>query len=147
MIDHDHFKECKFEAYQPLLFEADHVQFVVTTKSSRWIVTPINSDIVRMMSYSGYYVITYGFCYTRIQIKKIDIDDYAPGRPLWIPHSHFKAKLPAGDLITATDNPDFECEVKMVGAKQPYNKFNIDISTSQGMTNFCVRLTYDGIII
>ena len=72
-------------------------------------------------------------CNNSVQVKKIDIDDYAPGRTSWIPHSYFKAKLLMGESTSNIDTSDFECNISMIGAKEPYNKFNIDISPSQGM--------------
>ena len=42
----EHFKLTKFEADQPLLFEADSIEFDVSTGSKRWKVTPVNSHVV-----------------------------------------------------------------------------------------------------
>ena len=45
--------------------------------------------------------------------------------PAWIPHSHHRAKF----LGIASDAVcDLECNVDIIGAKQPHNKLTIDIS-------------------
>ena len=59
-----------------------------------------------------------------IKVKKKDVDQFVPGKTSWIPYSHFKAKF-SGDLSSLCD---LECVVDVVGAREPNNKFNIDIT-------------------
>ena len=59
-----------------------------------------------------------------IKVKKKDVDHFVPGKTSWIPYSHFKAKF-SGDLSSLCD---LECVVDVVGAREPNNKFNIDIT-------------------
>ena len=58
------------------------------------------------------------------------MDLFVPGETSWIPYSHFKAKF-LGDV---TSIPDLEGVVNVVGAKEPHNKFTVDI-TPKGMLN------------
>ena len=63
-------------------------------------------------------------------MEKKAIDSFAPGKTTWVPYSQFKAVL-SGDI---TDKiPPFECEVKLQGAKEPNNRFTVDIRTSSGI--------------
>ena len=61
-----------------------------------------------------------------IQVKKEEVDCFRPGRE--IPHCHLKAKF-TGDLANI---PDLECHVNVLGAREPHNKFVIDISPMPG---------------
>ena len=60
-------------------------------------------------------------CYD-VQVLKEEVDCFKPGNR--IPHCHLKAKF-AGDLANI---PDLECHVDLLGAREPYNKFTIDIT-------------------
>ena len=55
---------------------------------------------------------------------KRDVDCFIPGQTSWIPCTKFKAKF-SDDLSHICD---LECDVDIIGAKQPHNKFVIDIS-------------------
>ena len=59
-----------------------------------------------------------------IKVKKKYVDRFDTDKTSWIPHSHFKAKF-SGDLSSLCD---LECVVDVVGAREPNNKFNIDIT-------------------
>ena len=61
-----------------------------------------------------------------VQVKKEEVDCFRPGRE--IPHCHLKAKF-TGDLANI---PDLECHVDVLGAREPHNKFVIDISPMPG---------------
>ena len=52
------------------------------------------------------------------------MDSFTHSETSWVPHSHFRAKF-QGDISSITD---LECDVDVVGAKHPHNKFAIDIS-------------------
>ena len=53
-----------------------------------------------------------------------EVDSFMPGKR--IPHCHLKAKF-SGDL---TAIPDLECDIDVLGARQPHNKFAIDFTPS-----------------
>ena len=60
---------------------------------------------------------------------KKDVDQFVPGKTSWIPYSHFKAKF-CGDLTTISD---LECVINVIGAREPHNKFTIDIIPNNSM--------------
>ena len=62
-------------------------------------------------------------------MAKKAIDSFAPGKTSWVPYSQFKAVL-SGDI--ANRIPPLECEVKLHGAKEPNNRFTVDIRASSG---------------
>ena len=49
-----------------------------------------------------------------------------------IPHCHLKAKF-SGDL---TAIPDLECDIDVLGARQPHNKFVIDSTPSVEVSDY-----------
>ena len=57
-------------------------------------------------------------------MRREDVDSFTHSETSWIPYSHFRAKF-HGDISSITD---LECDVDVVGAKKPHNKFAIDIS-------------------
>ena len=62
--------------------------------------------------------------------KKI-VDSFTPGKTSWIPYSQFKAILLSRET---TDNiPALECEVDLIGVKEPHNRFTVDIRPSPGI--------------
>ena len=66
-------------------------------------------------------------------MKKDDIDEFVPEEDSLIPYSQFMAKY-CGDIKVVENIPALECEIDLVGAKEPC-KVAIDISPSpQGMT-------------
>ena len=68
-----------------------------------------------------------------LQVAKKAVDKFTPGKTSWIPYSQFKAIL-SGNITDTI--PALECEVDLIGAKEPYNKFTIDIRPSPGM---CIK--------
>lgn len=58
------------------------------------------------------------------QVRKEDVDSFTLSETSWIPYSHFRAKF-NGDRTAIID---LECDVDVIGARQPHNKFGIDIS-------------------
>lgn len=52
------------------------------------------------------------------------MDHFIPGETSWVPYAMFKAKF-SDNLIPPCD---LECVVNVIGAGQPHNKFDIDIS-------------------
>ena len=63
-------------------------------------------------------------------MEKKTIDSFAPGRTSWIPYSQFKAIM---SRKTMDDIPALECEVDLIGAKKPHNRFTVDIRPSPGI--------------
>ena len=61
-------------------------------------------------------------------MKKKDIDEFAPEQDSLIPYSQFMAKY-CGDAESVQNIPALECEVDLVGTKEPC-KVTIDISPS-----------------
>ena len=59
-----------------------------------------------------------------MKVRREDVDSFTHSETSWIPYSHFRAKF-NGDISSITD---LECDVDVIGAKQPHNKFAIDIS-------------------
>ena len=57
-------------------------------------------------------------------MEKWRVDKFVPGITSWIPYSHFIAKF-SGNLSAPCG---LECVVNFVGAREPNNKFNIDIT-------------------
>ena len=77
-------------------------------------------------------------------MKKDDIDEFVPEEESLIPYSQFKAKY-SGDIKIIEKIPALECEVDLVGTKEPC-KVAIDINPSlQGNYKFamiCYRDDY-----
>ena len=74
--------------------------------------------------------------------KKV-VDSFTPGKTSWIPHSQFKAIL---SRKTMDDIPALECEVDLIGAKEPHNKFTVDIRPSPGIVRciiLCVLVMFE----
>ena len=124
------FKDAQMVTNQPLAFDTNQVEFMISNCSANsWKITVLNSPVVSIIiaeipwrECHDLYMIVYT-CLNYYQINKRDVDQFVPGITSWIPYSHFKAKF-LGDI---TPIPDLECVVNVVGAREPHNKFTVDI--------------------